>query len=336
MAADESDYGSIVSSDRGTQRYRNWEMLEPRPRVVTIGTFDGVHLGHQSLLHQTVTRARLLGVPALAVTFEPIPAMVLRPDAFPGRICSLEEKLDLLTAAGLDEIVTLAFSRTLSELSPEAFLGELVRHVRPVELWVGEAFALGRNRSGDLPRIKEIGGQLGFSVQAVMRLMDGEKIVSSSAIRRAIQAGDVELARRFLGRPFRITGPVIHGAHLGRTIGYPTANVQPAPDLVPLADAIYASRATIPGVVQNHQAMTYVGTRPTVNTGTRLVETHLLDFDGDLYGRPIQVDLFERLREDATFDGLDALVAQLNRDEAAARRYFQEQVQLTLSEMGSD
>ncbi len=304
------------------KRYRNWDGMEARPRVVTIGTFDGVHLGHHYLAGETVKRARALNVPALAVTFEPIPAMVLRPDQFPGRICSAEAKLERLSMAGLDEIATLAFSRSLSELSPEAFLEQMHQCAQPVELWVGETFALGRNRSGDLPKLQEIGRRLGFNVHAVKRLADDDGIVSSSAIRRAVQAGDVARAERLLGRPFRVTGPVIHGAHLGRTIGYPTANVQPAPDLVPLADGIYATRATIPDVVSDHPAMTYVGTRPTVNTGARLVETHLLDFDGDLYGRPLHVDLLERLREDATFDGLDALVAQLNLDEAATRQYF--------------
>ncbi len=306
------------------KRYRNWEGMEARPRVVTIGTFDGVHLGHRFLLGETVKRARALEVPAMAVTFEPIPAMVLRPDAFPGRICSAEEKLRRLSMMGLDEITTLTFSRSLSEMSPEAFLEEMHRCAGPVELWVGEAFALGRNRSGDLSRLQEIGTHLGFDVHAVKRLADGTGIVSSSAIRRAVQAGDVALVGRLLGRPFRTTGPVIHGAHFGRTIGYPTANVQPAPDLVPIADGIYASRATVPDVVVDHPSMTYVGTRPTVNTGARLVETHLLDFEGDLYGRLLHVDLLERLREDATFESLDALVAQLGRDEVAARKYFAE------------
>ncbi len=324
MATYEGDGGGVVSGVATPKRYRNWEGMEARPRVVTIGTFDGVHLGHRFLLGETVKRARALNVPAMAVTFEPIPAMVLRPDAFPGRICSAEEKLDRLSMEGLDEIATLAFSRTLSEMSPEAFLKEMHRCAQPIELWVGEAFALGRNRSGDLPRLQEIGGRLGFSVHAVKRLADGNGIVSSSAIRRAVQAGDVVLAARLLGRPFRVTGPVIHGAHLGRTIGYPTANVQPGADLVPLADGIYATRATVPDVVAHHPAMTYVGTRPTVNTGTRLVETHLLDFDGDLYGRPLHVDFLARLREDATFESLDALVEQLRRDEADARRYFTE------------
>ena len=304
------------------KRYRNWDGVEPRPRVVTIGTFDGVHLGHRFLLRETVERARALNVPAMAVTFEPIPAMVLRPDKFPGRISSAEEKVDRLSMSGLDEIVTLAFSRSLSELAPETFLEEMHRHAQTVELWVGEAFALGRNRSGDVPRLREIGEHLGFSVHAVQRLAYDNAVVSSSAIRSAVQVGDVVLAEQLLGRPFRVTGPVIHGAHFGRTIGYPTANVQPAADLVPLADGIYASCATIPSLVADHPAMTYVGTRPTVNTGLRLVETHLLDFDADLYGRPLHVDVLHRLREDATFEGLDALVAQLGRDETAARQYF--------------
>ncbi|CAA9541146.1 MAG: FMN adenylyltransferase / Riboflavin kinase [uncultured Thermomicrobiales bacterium] len=291
-------------------------------RVVTIGTFDGVHRGHRSLLGQTVARARELGVPALAVTFEPIPALVLRPDRFAGRICPPADKLLRIAEAGLDEIAVLAFTPELSRQTPEEFLGELAERASPIEIWVGEAFALGKNRVGDVARIAEIGAGLGFAVRAVRRLENGTGVISSSAIRRAIQDGEVALARTLLGRPFRVSGEVVHGAHLGRTIGYPTANVVPPPDLVPLADGIYASWTTLPDGAGPRPAMTYVGTRPTVNTGDRLVETHLLDFDGDLYGQVIHVDVLERLRPDATFAGLDALVAQLRADEAATRAFL--------------
>ena len=295
------------------------EACKPSAGVVSIGTFDGVHRGHRHLLDRAVDRAGELGVPLTAITFEPVPASVLRPEQFPGRICRADEKLERLMAANLDEIVVVTFDLALAQQSPETFMGALKAHTGLRELWVGEAFALGRNRSGDVPRLREIGRDSGFDVVAVERLSNGDDVISSSAIRRAVMEGDVARAERFLGTPFRVSGEVIHGAHLGRTIGYPTANVVPPAALVPLADGIYASYATLDDGAGPRPAMTYVGTRPTVNAGERLIETHLLDFDGDLYGQIIDVDMLERLRGDERFPGMDELIAQLRRDEAATR-----------------
>jgi riboflavin kinase / FMN adenylyltransferase len=292
------------------------------PRIVSIGSFDGVHRGHQLLLKQAVERAHELNLRSAIVTFEPLPAMVLRPAHFPGRICTAEEKLKRLQATGLDDVVTVQFDLNLAQLSPEAFLEWLATTTMMQELWVGEAFALGKNRVGDVNRIREAGKSLDFDVVAVPRLSNGEEVVSSSAIRSAIRDGEVVTARELLGYPFRIAGEVIHGAHLGRTIGYPTANVVPPNDLVGLADGIYVSCAYLEGEIAGRQAMTYIGTRPTVNTGERLIETHVFDFDGDLYGQTLAVDFFERLRADQTFEGVDALVAQLKNDEQASRAYF--------------
>jgi riboflavin kinase/FMN adenylyltransferase len=297
-------------------------MLAPSERIVTIGTFDGVHRGHQLLLARTAERARLLGLPSLVVTFEPIPAMVLRPDRFPGRIIPAAEKLERLSTAGLDHILTIPFDHALSRLSPEEFMNWLANATGLQELWVGEAFALGRNRVGNVDRLRAIGADVGFQVQVLPRLMDDGTLISSSAIRTAIQQGHVATAYRLLGRPYRIAGEVIHGAHLGRTIGYPTANVLPPEDLVQLADGIYVSCALLPGEIEMRRSMTYVGTRPTVNSGVRLVETHVLDFDGDLYGEIISVDVLEHIRGDATFNSLEELIAQLQRDESATRSYF--------------
>ena len=293
----------------------------PEPRVVTIGTFDGVHRGHHALISSAVDRAREIGVRATAVTFEPVPSAVLRPDRFPGRICSAEEKFRLLATTGLDDIITVAFDRQLASRSPEEFM-DAVRATGMTELRVGEAFALGKHRAGGVDRLRAIGEHQGFSVHAMLRETDRAEIISSSAIRNAIQEGDVARAHRWLGRPFRLSGEVIHGAHLGRTIGYPTANVMPPRELVPLADGIYVSQTWLLGEESPHASMTYVGTRPTVNSGERLVETHLFDFDGDLYGSVIDVDMFERLRGDEVFAGLDSLIAQLRIDETAARAYL--------------
>ncbi len=291
--------------------------------VVSIGSFDGVHLGHQRLLRDAVDQARRRGWRAVAVTFEPLPAQVLRPDRFVGRICGAGEKLSLIRSCGVDDVQVLRFSPTFAQQSPEAFMASLVSSTGLHELWVGEGFALGKDRAGDISYLRTIGEDLAFDVVAISRLTFDGSVVSSSSIRRAVMTGDVVEAARSLGRPFRVAGTVIHGAHLGRTIGFPTANVPPPPDQVPLADGIYASWATIDGEVPRRPAMTYVGTRPTVNTGQRLVETHLLDFAGDLYGQRLIVDVVERLRADESFPSVEAMVDQLHLDELAARRTLQ-------------
>jgi riboflavin kinase / FMN adenylyltransferase len=302
--------------------------LDDRSRIVTIGTFDGVHLGHQKLLAQTVARAHELNMGSLALTFEPPPAVVLRPDRFPGRICSPEQKLHRLNASGIDEVSVVPFDRELSQQTPERFMTTIAATTQLRELWVGEAFALGKDRVGNVERLTEIGHDLGFTVVAMPRVTVNDAVVSSSAIRHAILSGDAAKARTLLGRPFQISGEVIHGAHLGRTIGFPTANVIPPAWLVPLADGIYASVTKLPNGGR-WPGMTYIGTRPTVNSGERQIETNLFDFSGDLYGQTIDVEIYERLRGDAVFAGLDELVAQLHRDEDDARA-------MLVDEMGSE
>jgi riboflavin kinase / FMN adenylyltransferase len=299
------------------------------PRLVTIGTFDGVHRGHQRLLEQALRRGEELELPVAGVTFEPVPAAVLRPESFPGRIATPEEKLALLAAAGLDEIVVVPFTRELSRWTPEAFMRWLGERTGLRELWVGEGFALGKDRTGTVERLTAIGADLGFRVVAVPRLTNGEEIVSSSRVRTAVLEGDVAKARRLLGRPFRVAGEVVHGRHLGREIGFPTANVAPPPGLVPPADGIYAAWAWLPTDAAPRPAVAYIGSRPTLDDGERMVETHLLDFDGDLYGQTLATDFLERLRPDERFPSLDALVAQMELDKAQAREVLaQEQERL--------
>ncbi|MDQ3044105.1 MAG: riboflavin biosynthesis protein RibF [Chloroflexota bacterium] len=293
--------------------------FKPAARVVTIGTFDGVHRGHQHLLNSVAERAASVGAISTAVTFEPIPAMVLRPDHFPGRISMPADKRRRLSEQNLDELLTLPFTLELSQVTAEEFMGELRRVLTPIEVWVGEAFALGRRRLGDVDLLRKLGDDLGYRLVAVPRVEVKGAVVSSGMIRDAILEGDVSRAKELLCRPFRVAGVVIHGEHLGRTLGFPTANFKPAKEQVAVADGIYASFATLAGEDLIRPAMTYVGTRPTVNSGERQVETHILDFDGDLYGQDLRVDLIKRLRGDAVFDSLNALVAQLRHDEATTR-----------------
>ncbi len=307
----------------------SFQAMEPVTRVVTIGTFDGVHLGHVKLISSTRDRAVELGARSTIVTFEPVPASVLRPDKFAGRICTAGRKLTLLEALDTDEIVVIGFDRTLAARSPEDFLAELKQRTGLSELWVGEGFALGRDRVGDVARISEIGEMLGFRTVAMPRVVDGGEVISSSSIRRAIEAGNVGFAGESLGRPFTVSGEVIHGAHLGREIGFPTANFFPPEGLVQLGDGIFVSLAVLAGETITRPAMTYVGTRPTINSGVRQIETHLLDFEGDLYGQTVEVAMLEKIRDDQQFPNLDAMIEQLAVDEERSRYVLAEAGNIT-------
>ena len=312
-----------MTSSVEPQLYRDLSVIPHGARVLTVGTFDGVHRGHQLLLDLTAQRAVDLGLSSMVLTFEPVPAQVLRPDRFPGRICSAAEKLEHIARFPMDAITVLPFTVPFSKQTAEEFMSLIAAQINPVEMLVGEGFAMGRDRQGTVARLSVLAAERGFRLSSVPRLQDGEIIISSSEIRRSLAAGDVSRAGRFLGRPFSVTGRVIHGAHLGRTIGFPTANVEPAVGLIVPEDGIYASLASIGSKSRRYPAMTYIGTRPTVNTGGRLVETHLLDFDGDLYGKQLSVDLLSHIRRDQRFDSLEAMVRQLKHDEVEARQVLQ-------------
>jgi riboflavin kinase/FMN adenylyltransferase len=296
----------------------HFDALPRRPRIASIGTFDGVHRGHRHLLGVLVDRAHTLGVESLVVTFEPTPAQLFAPDRFQGRLTRNETRTRLLRETGVDRVLVLPFTQALAKESPEEFLGHLVR-VGVKELWVGEDFALGHKRAGDVPTLKRLGEAMELSVNAIPRVDFDGMTVSSSAIRECIRAGDVREAHRLLGYPFSIAGPVVHGDQVGRTIGYPTANVPLPPDLVKPADGSYASWAWIGDNPEPHAAMTYIGTRPVLNTGERVVETHIFDFEGDLYGKPLRSDFIAHLRPDQHFDGLEPLLAHLAEDARKAR-----------------
>lgn len=288
--------------------------------VATIGTFDGVHRGHQALITHARSRAEQASRPLTVITFDPPPAAVLRPDMFPGAIVPLDRKLELLRSAGASEIVVLPFTQELARITAEEFMDVLATDTRVFELYTGEGFALGHKRAGTVDVLTRLSRERGIRFEAIRRIEDSRGVVSSSEIRRAIERGDAADAASRLGRWFRIRGEVIHGEQVGRKIGYPTANVLPPESMVQLADGIYATLAHVHGEAEPLPSMTYIGTRPVLNTGRRLIETHVLDFDADLYGRPLAVDFVERIRGDATFPSVDDLVAQLRRDEEETRR----------------
>lgn len=299
------------------------DAIEPdRQSVVTTGTFDGVHLGHQAIVRYLVERAREVGGVPTVVTFDPHPREVLRGQPVP-LLTTLDERAELLAALGVERFVVLPFSRDLSLLEPEAYVADvLAGRVGMREIVIGYDHRFGRKARGDRALLEALAPEHEFSVDVIPEQIEGDVTVSSTEIRRLLlEEGDARRASVLLGRPYRITGTVVRGDGRGRTIGYPTANVQPAEPrkLVPRL-GVYAVRATLADGRQVGGMMN-VGRRPTFETdGAATVEVHLFDVEEDLYGRPLAVDLVERLRDEQRFSGVDALVDQLGRDREAARR----------------
>lgn len=286
--------------------------------IVALGNFDGFHLGHQAVVGAAVARARAEGRPALVATFDPHPIRYFKPDAAPFRLTTLDQRERLFAAAGADAMLVFRFDAELAALSARAFVEErLLGRLRVGGVVTGEDFTFGRGRSGDIATLREWGRVLGFSTDAVAPVsLDGETI-SSSRIRTALVAGDPRTAARLLTRPFTIEGRVQHGDKLGRTIGYPTANLDMGQYLRP-AYGIYAVRGHLSdGRVLNGAAN--LGIRPSFDPPKELLEPYFFDFAEGLYGQALSVELVEYLRPEAKFDTLDALVAQMDADCARAR-----------------
>lgn len=295
--------------------------LEPgvwaRQSVLTMGKFDGLHLGHQQLVATTVERARALGLASAVLTWEPHPSAVLRPSHPLQLLTSREEKIELIAGLGPDLLVIAPFTDETKATSADAYMRQVVAAVPLRELWVGEDFAMGRGRAGDVPSLMLIGAELGFAVGAVRQVQVDGAPVSASRVRELLQAGDLDGAAALLGRPFGLRGLVVEGDRRGRTIGFPTANLQVDPSHVLPADGVYACRLHHEGAAL--PAVTNVGVRPTFDGLRRTVEAHLLDWSGDLYGKLLRVDFMHRLRGEQKFSGVDALVAQIRQDADRAR-----------------
>ena len=288
--------------------------------VATVGTFDGVHLGHWEVLRELSRRGRRTGRPSVLVTFWPHPLLVLRPQVAPRLLTTPIEKKEILAQTGLDYVVFLPFTRILSRYTPGRFVKEiLVARMRVRELVIGYDHGFGRGRTGDADTLGAIGAELGFGVEVVPPIQAGGDPVSSSRIRKALLAGDVGAARSGLGRPYSLRGVVVRGDGRGRHLGFPTANLQISDSnkLVP-REGIYAVRARLPGGV--YDGALHIGPRPTFPGSPATIEVHLLDCCGDLYGTELQVDLIERLRGVRSFGTVAALIAQMHEDVHRARR----------------
>jgi riboflavin kinase / FMN adenylyltransferase len=281
--------------------------VEPRPRRVAVGTFDGVHLGHREVIRGADT----------VLTFEPHPAAVVAPAGAPRLLTTLERKAELIGDLGVDELVVIPFDRAFASRSAEAFVDDvLVAALRATHVSVGENFRFGHKAKGD-PAMLEADARFGTRVVPLLEV-DGE-VVSSSHIRGLVLGGAVEYADRLLGAPFTVTGEVVHGDERGRTLGYPTANLVPREGYVTPGHGVYACRAVLE-TGEAFRAATNVGVRPMFVTGRgELIEAYLLGFDGDLYGTCLRVEFLKRLRGEKRFASVDALVEQMGRDVEDAR-----------------
>ncbi len=291
----------------------------PPASVVTVGTFDGVHLGHLAVLDEVRREARRRDARSVVVTFEPHPLRVVRPQDAPRLLTTPVEKLSLLRAAGVDHVGTLRFTPELAGFSPRRFVAEvLIERFGMVRLVMGHDHGLGRGRSGNVDALREIGRELGFGLDVVPALVIDDAPISSTRIRQALDRGDVGFAARGLGRPYSIRGRVVRGAGRGRELGIPTANldVDDAHKLLPL-EGIYAVRARVDGPPLD--GVLHLGPRPTFEREPPSVELHLFDFDGELYGRDVEVAFCARIREIRSFARIEALIAAMHDDCARAR-----------------
>ncbi len=297
--------------------------LPPGSRpAVTLGNFDGVHLGHQRAVALLQSRARALEAEAVAVTFEPHPVSVLRPENAPKRILTPKLKQEVLASLGLDHLVIIHFTREFSRISAKEFVDRvLVEKLRVAELVLGANFRFGHGRTGDLQSLRELGEYFGFVVHQVEASEYRGQMISSSRIRQSLKEGGVEDAAAMLGRAYFIEGVVVRGDGRGRSMGFPTANIKVDGDVL-VGDGVYVTEATLGGTT--YPGMTHVGRRPTFGLEERTVETHLFEFDRDIYGTTLRLFFHRRIRGTVAFSSADALVAQLGRDREEAKSYFRD------------
>jgi len=297
--------------------------IEPCPngnpgRAVAIGNFDGVHLGHQAILDVLTQRGRDSRVPTAVVCFEPMPKEYFARGAAPARLMRLRDKAERIAETGVDELRVLRFDARLAGLDAGEFIERvLVGSLRAKHVVIGDGFRFGQGRGGDVERLRRSGDAHGFAVDAVSPRQQDGQAVSSTRVREALAAGRLEVAKALLGRDFRISGRVIAGAKLGRTLGFRTANMRLHRRVPPVA-GIFAVRVSGAGLTR-HPGVASVGTRPTVGGTEWLLETHLFDYEGDLYRERLDVDFIARLRDETRFPDLESMTAQMHEDARRAR-----------------
>jgi riboflavin kinase/FMN adenylyltransferase len=292
-----------------------------RGTALTLGVFDGLHLGHQQIMRTVVERARAIkGVPT-AITFDPHPRAVLHPETAPPLLQTLDQRLGAFEVLGIEQAIVIPFNREFAAHDASEFLRHIVKQrLDAKEVYLGRGFAFGKNRGGNIELLRKIGAELGFHADEVPVVTLRGMRISSSRIREYLANGKVNLARRMLGRPYGIEGQIVHGAARGRTIGFPTANLKPRNRVVPKF-GVYATATLIGG--EWRRSITNVGIRPTFeNEVEPSVETFVLDFDGDLYGDVLRIRFLHRIRNERKFNGIDELKAQIEKDLRRAKSFF--------------
>jgi riboflavin kinase / FMN adenylyltransferase len=294
----------------------------PGPLFLAIGVFDGVHRGHQAVISTSADHARAANGTPIVVTFDPHPEKVLRPEKAPHLLSATQHKLTLIKNLGVGHLLVIKFDKQFAATEPEDFVKELVTTSKPLrEICVGHEWSFGKNRRGNLELLKKLGSQFNFQVVGVPPVKANGEVVSSTAIRRAIENGDFAKAAAMLGREYTILGTVTHGDSLGKKIGFPTANLSAHSEQFP-PDGVYAAEAKIDN--ERHRGVINLGVRPTIsgNKSERVLEVHLFDFSRDIYGRDVEVRFLKFLRSEKKFESVDALVAQIRADVEEARELF--------------
>ncbi|MDD5978613.1 MAG: bifunctional riboflavin kinase/FAD synthetase [Bacteroidales bacterium] len=284
--------------------------------IVTIGTFDGVHLGHQAVFKQMVDKARQIGGETVVITFFPHPRIVISPNDNRLRlITSQEDKIEHLRRSNIDNLIIINFTKEFSHTSSEDFIKDyVVRYIQPAILVIGYDHHFGSNRSGDFDTLSKLGMEFHFAVEKINEQDIEDITISSTKIRSALQQGDIKLANKLLGYSYSTSGIVTHGDSIGRTLGFPTANISIKPEYQLIEKTgVYATITKVDG--KDYPSMTYIGRRPTISNGLPTsTETYIMDFDGDLYGKEIRVTFVDRVRDEMTFDNLERLKSQIQED----------------------
>ena len=299
--------------------YENAEIA--RPTVLTLGVFDGLHLGHQLIVSRVVERARALGAVPTVVTFDPHPRAVLHPESAPPLLQTFDQKVEAFGVLGVEQAIVVRFTREFAEVGAGEFLRDVVHErLQAREVYLGRGFAFGRDREGDIHLLRRVSQELGFHADEVPEVRLRGQRISSSRIRELLAAGRVNLARRMLGRPYGVEGRVVRGQERGRTLGFPTANLRPDNRVIPRA-GVYVTATLIEGSWR--RSVTNVGVRPTFEKEAEpSIETFVMDWGGDLYGDVVRVRFLHRLRDERRFSSVEELKRQIDSDAARARKYF--------------
>ena len=295
----------------------------PQGAVISIGSFDGVHIGHQAVLTHVVDRAESMGVAAVAMTFDPHPIKLLRPGVAPRLLTTLEQRLALIAQTGIETSLVVPFTHRLARMSAADFVRDvLVDRLAVREVYIGDNFRFGADRGGDVELLTSMGAELGFEAAAAPIVQTKGSVVSSTRVRQAVADGRIEEVVALLGRSVFIDGAVLEGKRLGRTLGFPTLNIEVENELIP-SNGVYITAVHIPSFARTFPAVTNIGVRPTVyQNSLTTVESHLLDFTADVYQEQVRLFFLERVREERRFESTLDLMAQIRRDVGQARDYF--------------